>query len=108
MYIDDAYAEWYEDKNCTSIDKRKVLPVLKALQGHPESGRLWEKHISGILEQIGFTSTTHDKTIYKMDYFKKDGNGEIIYMLRQVNDFAFACTDEGIAKDITSQIRVAL
>ena len=108
MYIDDAYAEWYEEKYGVPIDRRKVLPVLKALQGHPESGRLWERHISGILKEIGFISTTHDKTIYRMEYSHKDGKKEWIYMLRQVDDFALACKEEDIAKDIYDRIGKAL
>ena len=38
------------------LDKTYVLPVLHALQGHPESGRLWEEHTNMILElpELGF------------------------------------------------------
>ena len=38
--IDDAYADWYFWKTGQKIDCLQVLPVLHALQGHPESGRL--------------------------------------------------------------------
>jgi hypothetical protein len=109
MSIDDAYAEWYEEKYGKCLDRRQVLPVLKALQGHPESGRLWEQHINKILTKIGFKSTTHDKTIYKMEYIHKDGKEpETIYMLRQVDDFALGCKDEETAKDIYNKIGLAL
>ena len=47
--IDNAYAEWYKDKYGMDIDRSMVLPVLHALQGHPESGALWEKHIATIM-----------------------------------------------------------
>jgi len=30
-------------------DRSLILPVLHALQGHPESGKLWEKHIAAVL-----------------------------------------------------------
>ena len=36
--VDDAYAEWYFERTGEKIDKSYVLPVLHALQGHPESG----------------------------------------------------------------------
>ena len=91
LTIDDAYAEWYEEKYGEHLDRNMVLPVLKALQGHPESGRLWEKHITAILMDLGFWNTTHDKTIYRNDYTKSDGSVETIYLLRQVDDFALAC-----------------
>ena len=108
MSIDDAYAEWFREKNGYDIDRRQILPVLKALQGHPESGRLWETHISKILKSIGFESTTHDKTIYRKVYRHNDGSEEIIYMLRQVDDFALACKEEATAKDIYDKIGIAL
>ena len=87
--IDDQYSDWYIYRHNKSIDRKKVLPVLKALQGHPEAGACWERHINGILAELGFKSTTHDKTIYS-----KVHNGETIYMLRQVDDFALACNNE--------------
>jgi len=44
--IDDAYADWYEHRFKKKLDHSLVLPVLHALQGHPKSGKLWEKHIT--------------------------------------------------------------
>ena len=31
-----------------------VCPLQKALYGHPESGAIWEKHLSSILEELGW------------------------------------------------------
>eukprot|EP00980_Cylindrotheca_fusiformis_P024332 scaffold11762_cov90-Cylindrotheca_fusiformis.AAC.1 len=87
--IDDAYAEWYFLKFGVHVDRKKVLPVLHALQGHPESGRLWEEHINQILllsPSFGFRSTTHDKSIYRGNF-----DTTPILMLHQVDDFALAC-----------------
>ena len=95
--IDDQYADWYKHKYGKEIDRKKVLPVLRALQGHPESGRLWESHINKILKgpKLKFKTTTHDKTIYTTVF-----NGEKVYLLRQVDDFALACSNESIANEI--------
>ena len=95
--IDDAYAEWYEWKHKIKLDRSKVLPVLHALQGHPESGKLWEKHINKILfsPELNFKCTTHDRTIYSTLY-----KGHKILLLRQVDDFAMASPTEDIAKEI--------
>ena len=97
MKIDNQYADWYFHKYGKQINRNKVLPVLRALQGHPESGRLWETHINKILKgtELNFKSTTHDKTIYTTEF-----GGETIYMLRQVDDFAIACTKLSIADQI--------
>ena len=47
--IDDQYFEWHEAKYKTKLNHSSVLPVLKAIQGHPESGRTWEEYINSIL-----------------------------------------------------------
>ena len=44
LSIDDAYANWYEAKFKKNIDRRMVLPVNHALQGHPESEKTMDEH----------------------------------------------------------------
>ena len=39
--VDDVYAEWYKDIHNIEINKRQVLHVYHALQGHSESGKVW-------------------------------------------------------------------
>ena len=69
---------------------------MRALQGHPESSKLWEKHINNIMfsNEHNFKTTTHDWTIYKTIY-----KGNIVFLLRQVNNFALACKQESTAKE---------
>ena len=97
--IDDAYADWYEHKYGTRLDRSLVIPVLHALQGHPESGRLWEEHINPILADIGFRHTTHDRTIYSAVF-----DDSPVLLLRQVDDFSLACPNEALAKRIYGMI----
>ena len=97
--IDDQYSDWYTYRYDVAIDRRKVLPVLKALQGHPEAGTCWERHINGILAKLRFKSTTYDKTVYS-----KVDNGKTVFMLRQVDDFALSCNDEATAKVLYKKI----
>ena len=40
MMIDNQYYEWYLNRFKIKLDKSRVLPVLCALQGYPESGKL--------------------------------------------------------------------
>jgi hypothetical protein len=105
VQIDDAYAEWYFARRGKRIDRSLVLPVQHALQGHPESGRLWESTINKILscDQLQFTSTTHSRTIYSTAF-----EGHQVLLLRQVDDFALACPNETIAKTIYDIIGTAL
>jgi hypothetical protein len=74
-----------------------VLPVIHALQGHPESSLLWEQHINSILTspELGFQHTTHNHTIYLAVF-----DDVTVLLLCQVDDFALACPDEALAKCI--------
>ena len=57
LQINDAYCSWYCKCFGKDMDPHMhVVPVEKALQGHPEAGALWEKMIVGILEghKLGF------------------------------------------------------
>jgi len=105
--IDDAYADWYEHRFKKKLDRSLVLPVLHALQGHPESGKLWEKHTTAILRspQFGFKSTTHDRSVYSATF-----ESTRILLLHQVDNFAVACPNEDLtkAKHLYAQIGKAL
>ena len=82
-----------------------VLPILRALQGSPEPGRLWEEHCNHTLmaPPLNFITAMHDKIIYQTIY-----KGERIFMLRQVDDFAMACDNEETAKVIYNIIGASL
>ena len=62
--INDQFDYWYRQKIGNIIDRDRVLPLLRDLQSHPESGRLWESLINQILNKTGFNNTTNDRTIY--------------------------------------------
>ena len=89
------------NKSGKNIDRGEVLPVLIPLQGHPESGRLWESLINHTSKRMGFTTTTHDITICRSIY---TSTGENIYLIRQVDYFELACSNESVADDIDNQI----
>ena len=94
MRIDNQYYEWYLDKFSKKLDKSYVLPVLRALQGHHELGKLQEKHINSILMglELNFKHTTHDRTIYKTTF-----KGHKVLILCQVDDLMIQTDDEDIA-----------
>ena len=45
--------EWFT-KDRKPVYADTVVPLLKALYGHPESGALWEKHLASILVTLGW------------------------------------------------------
>ncbi len=47
---DRAFRDWWEHhKGRPPIPEGHVIPVLSAMQGHPKSPQLWEKHADTIL-----------------------------------------------------------
>ena len=103
LQVDDAYRNWYRKKFNEDIGKRMVLPIQNCLQGHPSSGHLYMKLIDKILGELGFTSTVHDRCIYRAEI-----DGKLVLAMRQVDDFLLACEDEQLAKTITTQIGVKI
>ena len=78
---------------------------MNKLLGHPESGKIYERHINQILssKELNFKATVHDRCIYQTTY-----KGHNILLLRQVDDLAIAVDDESIAKEIYSIIGAKL
>ena len=65
--IDAPFKLWWElvlKRSPIKVDH--VLPVCHALQGHPESPRLWATMIQKIFTgpTLNFTSTTHEPCLY--------------------------------------------
>ena len=103
MKLDDAFRDWYLERTGVLLNKDLVLPVLHALQGHLEAARLWEEHISAILENVGFKNATHEKNIHTGQFC-----GEKALLVRQVDDFALGCRQEPTAKSVYAEIGAKL
>jgi KUP system potassium uptake protein len=101
LTIDDAYRSWCQKRFNMTVDSRThVIPVLKALQGHPEAGVLWTRLINQILiAELGFRSTTHEPNLYRGTVADQD-----VLLCRQVDDFSIACKDPAIAERLIALI----
>ncbi len=66
-----------------------VIPILSAMQGDPESPRLWVNHANTILCNISLTLTIHERCFYS-DVIA----GKRVIFKQQVDDFAMAAPDE--------------
>jgi deoxyuridine 5'-triphosphate nucleotidohydrolase len=102
--IDEPFREWYAEKypDRPPLKKNDVLPVQGALQGHPESARLWAKLIDKVIKQLNLQPCAHEPCLYSTKNF--NNTGKTVLFLRQVDDFAIACEDEKLAKEIISKI----
>jgi hypothetical protein len=77
-----------------------VLPVQLALQGHSNSGALWEKFLNAVIARHGFKSTTHERSLYQGTYYK----GHRMLICRQVEYLAIGCADLNAIKDLVHAI----
>jgi len=71
--------------------------VRHALQGHPKSPRLWAAINDKILRgpTLNFKSTTHEPCLYRGEM-----DGDSVFLLRQVDDFAVASLLVDIANKV--------
>lgn len=72
VWIDQQYCDWYKHKYPDQPDlpylpdDYVLVPVKKALQGHPESLQLWAILINKILTtKLNFKPTTHKPCLYR-------------------------------------------
>ena len=75
----------------------------RALQGHPESPRLWAQLIDRIIRKLNLKPCTHEPNLYYSSNYK--GNtGKRVLFLRQVDDFAISCEDEALCEEVIQDI----
>jgi hypothetical protein len=84
------------------IPKNFVLQVHGALQGHPESARLWALLIDKIIQHLKLQPCTHEPCLYYTDNY--NDTGRKVLLIRQVDDFAISCQDTKTALDVIEKI----
>jgi hypothetical protein len=100
IYPDRAFHNWWVNKKGKPpIPHGHIIPVLGTMQGHPESPRLWEKHIDRILQDIGLTPTIHKPCIYSGLVL-----GKRVLFMWQVDDFAISAPSQRIANHLLDLI----
>jgi hypothetical protein len=67
----------------------EIIPILSAMQGHPESPCFWKKHADTILRKISLIPMVHEPCLYSGTI-----NGNQIIFKCQVDDFAIAMPDK--------------
>jgi hypothetical protein len=92
IHPDRAFHEWWVKQKKFPPIPADHVPILSAMQGHPESPRLWEKHADAILRELGLMPTVHEPWLYSGII-----NGKRVIFKRQVNDFTIAAPNEQTA-----------
>ena len=102
LEIDDTVYDWYLRRFGIKLNKLKdVIPLFRALQGHPEAGVLWERLITDILiNKMGFKNTTHERNLYTGTI-----DGVEVLVCRQVDDFAAGAPNQTTAEQFIKIIQ---
>lgn len=105
LRIEEAFREWWVHhlKRSPIPENHTVVRVKHAIQGHPESPRLWEQLMDKILRDTGLQPTRHEPCLYQ-GYI----NNNYTLFLRQVDDFAIAVPNEETAAYVIKQINEKL
>ena len=66
---DKAFHEWWVEYKCRDpIPAGYVMPVLAAMQGHPQAPKLWAKHAYKIIRKMKLLPITHEACLYSGMY----------------------------------------
>ena len=105
VYVDAQYREWHKARNpdAPPIPQSHVMRAKRALQGHPESPRLWAQLIDKIIRKLNLKPCTHEPNLYYTSNYK-DNTGKRVLFLRQVDDFAISCEDEALCEEVIEDI----
>ena len=103
MRIDEQFRHWWTlCKGRAPIPKHHILPVNNALQGHPESPRLWEQHIHKIIvTSLRFQATTHEKCLCSRQHPE---TLQLELLLRQVDNFSVSADTPASCMHIIAEI----
>ena len=106
VQIDVPLWEWHTSRFDKDTPDNFVLPVNKALQGHPDSSHLWAKHVDRILqEKFSLKPTILMRAVYISRKIYK--NEEILFP-HLGNDFVVAATNEQTAIGLIHDIDTIL
>ena len=105
VFVDEQYREWHQARNkgADRIPNSYVMRAKRALQGHPESPRLWAKLIDKIIKKLNLKACTHEPNLYYTSNYKGTTDKKVLF-LRQVDDFAISCQDEELCEQVISDI----
>ena len=106
VYVDEQYREWHRERNPNEkpIPHGYVMRAKRALQGHPESPRLWAKLVDRIIRKLKLKPCTHEPNLYYTSNYKGTTEKKVL-LLRQVDDFAISCEDERLCEEVIADIQ---
>ena len=107
MQPDAQFRQWWRDcLKRPELAPDDVIPIQHALQGHPESPRLWDKYITNMLtdKKFGFKTCTHEPCLY----YKIDKNNNLMLIVHQVDDLLCCHVDPNGCDEMAKMIQKEL
>jgi hypothetical protein len=106
LITDEVFQSWYKDRLGIDLPRGTCVPLLKAIQGHPEAGNWWSKHFdASCAAPLRLVPAFTEPTMYRHDDALCSGP---TLVLRQVDDTlcgAATATDRDAVMDgITSKV----
>ena len=83
---DAVFLAWYTHKHSSPLPHGLVIPVLTAMQRHPEAPHLRDKHADTIIRSYVLTLIKYEPCLYLGLI-----DGERVFFMQQVDDFASCC-----------------
>ncbi len=102
VYCNQQYREWQKTRTGKDTPKGYVMRVQKALQGHPESARLWAILMDQVIRELNLQPCTHELNLHYTSNYAN--TGKKVLFLRHVDDFAICCEDTATADNIIQAI----
>ena len=101
IIVDEIFQEWYLLRFNIKLNIGDCVPILKALQGHPEAGKWWSDLVNKHLAELGFVVAHTEPSIYLQ---KKDGIFINVFLLRQVDDILLSVPSISTGMKIFQQL----
>jgi hypothetical protein len=91
LVTDEVFQLWYKDRIAIDLPLGTCVPILKAMQGHPEAGNWWSKHFeASCAAPLRFIPAFTEPTMYRHDDALCSGP---TLVLRQVDDILCGTAD---------------
>ena len=103
LEVDQQYRDWYLNRKGKTIPNGWVLPVKGSIQGHPDSGEVWQTKINDVIDSYGFTSTTHEPCLYRGKFKSED-----LLLCRQVDDMLIAGQNAAAVMEFAKELSLKL
>ena len=101
MIVDEAFREWYNERNKIMLPLNALIELTSSIQGHPDAGGNWQTKCNTTLKDLGWDRLVHEPCLYRRGNDVKDD----VIMCRQIDDKLFAVYEHGHFVGIVDELK---